>query len=73
MTLAPEARTGSTRPPAPGGWLGWITTTDHKRIGLLTAAGAAAGALVCALVLRSNRHAPPPAHGAARTVRRTTG
>ncbi|WAP53730.1 SDR family oxidoreductase [Streptomyces sp. S465] len=41
--------------------------------GLLTAAGAAAGALVCALVLRSNRHASPPAHGAARTVRRTTG
>ncbi|WP_262700778.1 MULTISPECIES: cytochrome c oxidase subunit I [Streptomyces] len=36
MTLAPEARTGPARAPAPGGWLGWVTTTDHKRIGLLT-------------------------------------
>ncbi|MES4908631.1 MULTISPECIES: cbb3-type cytochrome c oxidase subunit I [unclassified Streptomyces] len=39
MTLAPEAGAGSVRrAPSPGGWLGWITTTDHKRIGLLTSA-----------------------------------
>jgi cytochrome c oxidase subunit 1 len=38
MTVAPPAtgEDASGRPVAPGGWLGWITSTDHKRIGLLT-------------------------------------
>ncbi|MFF9127074.1 cbb3-type cytochrome c oxidase subunit I [Streptomyces sp. NPDC014889] len=39
MTVAPPAggREGTGgRPVAPGGWLGWATSTDHKRIGLLT-------------------------------------
>lgn len=39
MTIAPaSAGTEDTggRPVAPGGWLGWVTSTDHKRIGLLT-------------------------------------
>ncbi|MET8563418.1 cbb3-type cytochrome c oxidase subunit I [Streptomyces flaveolus] len=40
MTVAPSAeaqRDDSGRPVPPGGWLGWAATTDHKRIGLLTA------------------------------------
>ncbi|MFI6356245.1 hypothetical protein ACIBJF_27040 [Streptomyces sp. NPDC050743] len=39
MTIAPpaaEQRGGAGRPVPPGGWLGWVSTTDHKRIGLLT-------------------------------------
>ncbi|MFG2681144.1 cbb3-type cytochrome c oxidase subunit I [Streptomyces sp. NPDC048392] len=38
MTSAPPATENETagRPVAPGGWLGWVTSTDHKRIGLLT-------------------------------------
>ncbi|MEW2160344.1 cbb3-type cytochrome c oxidase subunit I [Streptomyces sp. NPDC007189] len=39
MTVAPpaaEQRGSSGRPVPPGGWLGWLSTTDHKRIGLLT-------------------------------------
>ncbi|MEU6095097.1 cbb3-type cytochrome c oxidase subunit I [Streptomyces sp. NPDC047079] len=39
MTVAPPAGgqedTGG-RPVKPSGWLGWATSTDHKRIGLLT-------------------------------------
>jgi cytochrome c oxidase subunit 1 len=39
MTLASSAarqRDDAGRPVPPGSWLGWITSTDHKRIGLLT-------------------------------------
>lgn len=38
MTVAPPtAREGTGgRPVPPSGWLGWVTSTDHKRIGLLT-------------------------------------
>ncbi|MEU8032814.1 cbb3-type cytochrome c oxidase subunit I [Streptomyces sp. NPDC049099] len=39
MTAAPPAagqRDDAGRPVPPGSWLGWVTTTDHKRIGLLT-------------------------------------
>lgn len=39
MTLAPDTasqRGDAGRPVPPGSWLGWISTTDHKRIGLLT-------------------------------------
>lgn len=38
MTQAPPAteETGTGRPVAPGGWLGWVSSTDHKRMGLLT-------------------------------------
>ncbi|MEU0112598.1 cbb3-type cytochrome c oxidase subunit I [Streptomyces bobili] len=37
MTSAPPAtEEAAGRPVAPGGWLGWVTSTDHKRIGLLT-------------------------------------
>ncbi|MFE4054062.1 cbb3-type cytochrome c oxidase subunit I [Streptomyces sp. YIM B13518] len=38
MTSAPPAteEAAAGRPVAPGGWLGWVTSTDHKRIGLLT-------------------------------------
>ncbi|WP_413811067.1 cytochrome c oxidase subunit I [Streptomyces sp. OE57] len=38
MTVAPptaEEGTGG-RPIPPSGWLGWVTSTDHKRIGVLT-------------------------------------
>ncbi|MFF5438165.1 hypothetical protein [Streptomyces achromogenes] len=41
MTVAPPTRArpdDSGRPVPPGGWLGWISTTDHKRAGLLTTA-----------------------------------
>ncbi|MEU3254857.1 cbb3-type cytochrome c oxidase subunit I [Streptomyces sp. NPDC006997] len=40
MTVAPPATEETTggRPVSPGGWLGWITSTDHKRIGVLTTA-----------------------------------
>ncbi|CAL9323601.1 cytochrome c oxidase subunit I [Streptomyces sp. SudanB182_2057] len=40
MTVTPSTRArpdDSGRPVPPGGWLGWISTTDHKRVGLLTA------------------------------------
>ncbi|MFI0167521.1 cbb3-type cytochrome c oxidase subunit I [Streptomyces sp. NPDC017095] len=38
MTSAPPAteEAGAGGPVAPGGWPGWVTSTDHKRIGLLT-------------------------------------
>ncbi|MFJ9097641.1 cbb3-type cytochrome c oxidase subunit I [Streptomyces sp. NPDC102405] len=38
MTSAPPSteETAAGKPVAPGGWLGWVTSTDHKRIGLLT-------------------------------------
>ncbi|MFA3879471.1 cbb3-type cytochrome c oxidase subunit I [Streptomyces sp. MMCC 100] len=38
MTSAPPSTEGTAvgRPVAPGGWLGWVTSTDHQRIGLLT-------------------------------------
>src|SRR5690606_28230350 len=32
--------------PGPRGWLGWVTTTDHKRIGLLSLATALAFMMV---------------------------
>ncbi|GEC05352.1 cytochrome c oxidase subunit 1 [Streptomyces spinoverrucosus] len=38
MTVTPptaKAVTGG-RPVPPSGWLGWVTSTDHKRIGVLT-------------------------------------
>lgn len=40
MTVAPPEDKEATggRPVAPSGWLGWATSTDHKRIGLLTVA-----------------------------------
>ncbi|MEU5836719.1 cbb3-type cytochrome c oxidase subunit I [Streptomyces diacarni] len=50
MTLAPDPPadsppqaaqpTGASRPVRPASWLGWLTTTDHKRVGLLTMATA---------------------------------
>ncbi|MGM9463522.1 cytochrome c oxidase subunit I [Streptomyces murinus] len=38
MTVAPPApqRDDAGRPVPPGSWLGWVSSTDHKRIGLLT-------------------------------------
>ncbi|WP_171108699.1 MULTISPECIES: cbb3-type cytochrome c oxidase subunit I [unclassified Streptomyces] len=38
MTVAPPTTREGTggRPVPPSGWLGWVTSTDHKRIGLLT-------------------------------------
>ena len=38
MTSSPPATEAETagRPVPPGSWLGWVTSTDHKRIGLLT-------------------------------------
>ena len=66
-----EARTGqvTARPevvlhrlePEPRGWLSWLTTTDHKRIGImylvLTVAVPAAGG-VEALLIRSQLAVP---------------
>ncbi len=39
MTVAPPTEKSDIggRPVPPSGWLGWVTSTDHKRIGLLTA------------------------------------
>ncbi|MBL1082578.1 cbb3-type cytochrome c oxidase subunit I [Streptomyces actinomycinicus] len=40
MTVVPPTETqrdDAGRPVPPGSWLGWVSTTDHKRIGLLTA------------------------------------
>ncbi|MFI2435966.1 cbb3-type cytochrome c oxidase subunit I [Streptomyces sp. NPDC018693] len=63
MTAAPETDTG--RAPGadvtPGGWLGWMTTTDHKRIGVLTLATSLALLLlmgVLALLMRSQLARP---------------
>jgi cytochrome c oxidase subunit 1 len=36
LTAPDEEQPQVPRAPGPGGWLGWLTTTDHKRIGLLT-------------------------------------
>ncbi|MFF0462574.1 cytochrome c oxidase subunit I [Streptomyces mexicanus] len=64
MTAAPAAadqrRTGG-RPVAPGGWLGWACSTDHKRIGLLTVATSLVMFLlmgVLALLMRSQLAQP---------------
>ncbi|MER6091002.1 cytochrome c oxidase subunit I [Streptomyces bluensis] len=59
--------TGRTPPPdrspdvRPGGWLGWMTTTDHKRIGLLTLVTSLVMLLlmgVLALIMRSQLAQP---------------
>ncbi|WP_432138124.1 cbb3-type cytochrome c oxidase subunit I [Streptomyces sp. bgisy154] len=58
MTVAPPASdqedTGG-RPVRPSGWLGWVATTDHKRIGLILGTSLAMLLLVgvIALVMRS--------------------
>ncbi|MEV8066553.1 cbb3-type cytochrome c oxidase subunit I [Streptomyces sp. NPDC085995] len=64
MTVAPPAdsteHTGG-RPVAPSGWLGWVTSTDHKRIGLLTAGTSLVMFLlmgVLALLMRSQLAQP---------------
>ncbi|MEU0221080.1 cbb3-type cytochrome c oxidase subunit I [Streptomyces sp. NPDC006265] len=38
MTVSPTTTKEDTggRAVSPGGWLGWVTSTDHKRIGVLT-------------------------------------
>ncbi|MER7895770.1 cbb3-type cytochrome c oxidase subunit I [Streptomyces sp. NPDC096046] len=38
MTVSPAVTKEDTggRPVSSGGWLGWVTSTDHKRIGVLT-------------------------------------
>ncbi|MBP0456841.1 cytochrome c oxidase subunit I [Streptomyces montanisoli] len=38
MTVPATSDPADTRTAEPDGWLGWLTTTDHKRIGLLTLA-----------------------------------
>jgi cytochrome c oxidase subunit 1 len=64
MTVAPAAtgaqHTGG-RPVAPSGWLGWVTSTDHKRIGLLTVCTSLVLMLamgILALVMRSQLARP---------------
>ncbi|QLJ02129.1 cbb3-type cytochrome c oxidase subunit I [Streptomyces sp. NEAU-sy36] len=63
MTVAPPAaqRDGAGRPVPPGSWLGWVSTTDHKRIGLLTVATSLLFLLVFgvfALLMRSQLARP---------------
>ncbi|MEU2714396.1 cbb3-type cytochrome c oxidase subunit I [Streptomyces sp. NPDC007205] len=64
MTVAPHAagqRDDAGRPVPPGSWLGWVTTTDHKRIGLLTVATSLVLLLVYgvfALLMRSQLAQP---------------
>ncbi|MGA5039663.1 cbb3-type cytochrome c oxidase subunit I [Streptomyces capoamus] len=64
MTLAPHTepqRDDAGRPVPPGSWLGWISTTDHKRIGLLTVGTALVLLLVdgvFALLLRAQLAQP---------------
>ncbi|WP_225840215.1 cbb3-type cytochrome c oxidase subunit I [Streptomyces sp. NK08204] len=64
MTAAPPAAgqedTGG-RPVKPSGWLGWVATTDHKRIGLLTLGTSLVMLLlvgIIALVMRSQLALP---------------
>jgi cytochrome c oxidase subunit 1 len=64
MTVAPPA-TGKEgaggRPVPPGGWLGWVTSTDHKRVGLLTVGTSLVLLLlmgVLALIMRSQLAQP---------------
>ncbi|MCF6524530.1 cbb3-type cytochrome c oxidase subunit I [Streptomyces sp. JJ36] len=69
MTGTTETRPDSSPVPdggaapslAPGGWLGWLGTTDHKRIGLLTiftSVGLLLGMGVLALLMRSQLAQP---------------
>ncbi|MEV8565465.1 cbb3-type cytochrome c oxidase subunit I [Streptomyces sp. NPDC051322] len=61
MTVAPPAENAGSRTVKPAGWLDWITTTDHKRIGILTVATSLVLLLlmgILALLMRSQLTQP---------------